>query len=372
MAAGTDQPARISVVLSNAGYDPRTLVYSFDSEITNLLPYPIGTPDCRSVTGVKVFVEAGPTASAFYAPHDTGTVSVRDAEGLQSFTAPGQPYLLYDTILAPNQATRPKRWEFSVPRSVSRFAFTIRVFTLTPADVVIPDTPASGFLIDSDSVAKLYSFPNTVLSHPRMNGPHPRSVLTLSFTRDATREDRQSATDAVGGRVIGGRTAFYYVVIPDDGTAEPLWAAIDKLNRLPHVSYADPDLLTLGVTSGHQEVPEVPPSGFLIPADSVAKLYAFTNAVWTHPRASGPYPRNIIDLFFARSATREERQSAVGMVDGRVIGGDRVYYHVLVPTATGDALWAFIDRLSALPYVTLAMPDILARGMVPMTAPSRP
>jgi hypothetical protein len=63
VAAGADQAARISVVLSNAGYDPRTLVYSFDSEITNLLPYPIGTPDCRSVTGLKVFVEAGPTAT---------------------------------------------------------------------------------------------------------------------------------------------------------------------------------------------------------------------------------------------------------------------------------------------------------------------
>jgi hypothetical protein len=371
MAAATDQPAWISVVLSNARYDPRTLVYSFDSEIANLLPYPIGTPDCRSVTGLKVFVEAGPTATAFYPPYDTGSVSVRDAEGVQSFSAPGQPYLLYDTILTPRQVARAKRWEFSVPRSVSRFAFTIRVFTLTPADGVISDTPASGFLIDPDSVAKLYSFPNTVLSHPRMNGPYPRSVLTLFFTRDATREDRQSAIDAVGGRVIGGRTVFYYVVIPDDGTAEPLWAAIDKLNRLPHVSYADPDLLTLGITS-HQEVPEVPPSGFLIPADSVAKLYAYTNAVWTHPRASGPYPRNIIELFFARSATREERQSAVDTVDGRVIGGGGVYYQVLVPTATGDALWATIDRRRALPYVTRAAPDILTQGLIPMTGPSPP
>lgn len=369
MVAGADQPARISVVLSNPRYDSRTLVYSFDSEITNFLPYPVGTPDCRSITGIKLFVEAGPTATAFYPPYDSGTVSVRDAEGFQSFTAPGQPYSLYDTILGPQQVTRPKRWEFSVPRSVSRFTFAVRVFTFTPVESGVPDTPPGGWLVPADSVAELYSFTKTVLTHPRLNGPYPRGVLTLSFTPGATREDRQSAIDAVSGRVIGGRTVFYYVVIPEDGTAEPIWAAVDKLNGLPHVSRAGPDLLTQGLVS-QQEVPEVPPSGFLIPADSVTRLYAFTNAIWTHPRMSGPYPRNIIQLFFTRSSTREERQSAIDMVDGRVIGGGGVYYDVLVPTATGDALWASIDRLRALPQVTRAAPDILAQGLIPMTAPS--
>lgn len=376
MVAGADQPARISVVLSNPRYDSRTLVYSFDSEITNFLPYPVGTPDCRSITGIKLFVEAGPTATAFYPPYDSGTVSVRDAEGFQSFTAPVQPYSLYDTILGPQQVTRPKRWEFSVPRSVSRFTFAVRVFTSTPVESGVPDTPPGEWLVPGDSIANLYSFRRTMLSHRRLNGPYPRNVLTVFFTPDVTREDRQSAIDAVDGHVIGGRRVFYYVVIPDDGTAEPLWAAIDRLNGLPHVRHAAPDLLTLGTVSlarapetVHQEVPEVPPSGFLIPADSVAKLYAFTNAVWTHPRLSGPYPRNIIELFFVRSVTREERQSAVDMVDGRVIGGGGVFYYVLVPTATGDALWASIDRLRSLPYVRMAVPDILTQGTVPETAP---
>lgn len=101
----------------------------------------------------------------------------------------------------------------------------------------------------------------------------------------------------------------------------------------------------------------------MIPGDSVNKLYAYTNAVWTHPRASGPYPRNIIQLFFTRTATREDRQSAIDMINGRVIGGGGVYYHVLVPTTTGNALWASIDRLAALPHVSLAVPDLMTRGL---------
>jgi hypothetical protein len=110
-------------------------------------------------------------------------------------------------------------------------------------------------------------------------------------------------------------------------------------------------------------VPEAAPRGWLIPADSVAKLYTYTNAVWTHPRSSGPYPRNIIMVFFVPAATREDRQSSIGMVDGQIIGGGGVFYYVLVPTATGDALWASIDRLAALPHVQLAGPDVLTWGI---------
>ncbi|HEX8391418.1 MAG TPA: S8 family serine peptidase, partial [Longimicrobium sp.] len=86
-----------------------------------------------------------------------------------------------------------------------------------------------------------------------------------------------------------------------------------------------------------------------------------------HPRMSGPYPRNIVELYFHPSATLEDRQSAVDMVNGRVIGGGGGggFYYVLVPTTTGDALWAVIDSLSALPHVRLASPDILTQGMIP-------
>jgi hypothetical protein len=241
----------------------------------------------------------------------------------------------------------------------------------------LPEDAPRGWLIPADSVAKLYAFTNAVWTNPRVSGPYPRNIIHLFFHPTATRNQRQSAIEAVEGRVIGGGGVFYYVLVPTT-TGDALWASIDRLAALPQVSLALPDLLTWGITShsrrrpdgGVNPVPEVPPTGWLIPGDSVEKLYAFTNAIWTHPRLSGPYPRNIIEVFFTRSATREERQLALDMVDGRVIGGGGVYYYVLVPTATGDQLWASIDRLKALPYVTRAAPDILTQGTIPMTAPA--
>ena len=98
-----------------------------------------------------------------------------------------------------------------------------------------------------NSVAALYSFRNTVLSHPRLPGPYPRSVVLVAFHLAATGEERQSAIDRIGGGLVGGMGLDYVVVIDDDGTAGPLWAAVDTLCALPQVHHASPDLFTQGV-----------------------------------------------------------------------------------------------------------------------------
>lgn len=106
--------------------------------------------------------------------------------------------------------------------------------------------PPEGWLISADSVATLYSFPKTVLSHPRMSGPYPRAVVTVGFQPVATLDERRSAIEGIRGRIIGGMGLDYVVVIDDDGTGDRLWAAVDALCRLPQVHHAGPDLFTLG------------------------------------------------------------------------------------------------------------------------------
>jgi hypothetical protein len=240
---------QIKMASSNVAYDSLTLIYSFNATAQNLLSYPIGTPDGQTKTGLKVYFESGPTATAYNAPYDTGTVTVRNPDGIQSFTKSDQPYFFYDTILRPQQITVAKRWEYTVPRSVARFSFSVRMFTFTPPEKKVPDVAPTGFLIPADSVAKLYAYSNAVWTHPRLSGPYPRNIVEVFFARGATAEERQSAIDMINGTVIGGGTVFYYVLIPTDGTAEPLWKAIDRLQALPQVTRAAPDILTQGTTT---------------------------------------------------------------------------------------------------------------------------
>lgn len=107
--------------------------------------------------------------------------------------------------------------------------------------------PPDGWLISEDSVAALYAFRSLVISHPRMSGPYPRSLVMVGFMPTATLEERLAAIDRVQGRLVGGMGLNYLLVIEDDGTAGPLWAAVDTLCALPQVHHASPEIFTLGV-----------------------------------------------------------------------------------------------------------------------------
>lgn len=239
---------QIKMASANLVSDTVAQTMEFDATVQNLLTYSIGTPDGTTRTGVKVFFESGPTVTAYKAPGDTGTVLVDNEDGQQSFTAANQPYFLYDTILAPQQTSAPRRWRYHVPRTVSRFSFVVRAFAFTPPEQKVALHAPNGWLISADSVAKLYAFSSTVLSHPRLAGPYPRSLILVGFQAQATLEERQSAVDMVKGRVVGGMGQDYVVVIAASASADPLWAAIDKLRALPQVHHADPEVFTQGLS----------------------------------------------------------------------------------------------------------------------------
>lgn len=112
----------------------------------------------------------------------------------------------------------------------------------TTPTIVVDTIPPDTFTISRDSLEVLYSPGHVVYSHRRLAGPYPRALLMVGFHRGATVAERVRGIELSGGRLIGGGGLFYMIVVEDDGTADPLWQAIDRLRALPYVDYAGPDL----------------------------------------------------------------------------------------------------------------------------------
>ena len=101
-----------------------------DVTVENLLSQPMNTTNGTTPdAGVNVFFYSGPTTTG-----GTGTVSVANQDGIGTFTASGQKYFLYSAgaILAPGATTAPKSWHFTVPTTVTTFAFEVFVSTTIP------------------------------------------------------------------------------------------------------------------------------------------------------------------------------------------------------------------------------------------------
>jgi hypothetical protein len=235
--AGVNAPAalygqnQVKLTSSNIVSDTVNETFTFDVTVQNLLAVTMGTPDGVQKTGLKVFYETGPAATAYKAPGDTGTVTVANASGYQNFTGPAQPYHLYDTILAPQQVSAAQSWQLSVPSTVQTFAFTVRVFTATPLENRVtlgaPDFEPAWF---SDPARSMRCYGNS-------QATCLRGVVSVAFAPGTVQEERQSAVDMVKGTVVGGGLGFYYVETPDTTLAQ-LEAALRALDRLPQVQHA--------------------------------------------------------------------------------------------------------------------------------------
>lgn len=238
MLYGTNQ---VKLTSSNVHYDSVAQIFSFDVNVKNLLTLTIGTTTGVDTVGIKAFYETGPSATSYRSPGDTGTVSVNNADGYANFTGTHQPYHFYRKILVPSAVTPNQRWELHCPPTVATFSFVLRVFTRTATNPGVADTVPTTFTISSDSLNALYAPGKLAYSHPRASGPYPRSVVLIRFQPNATADEREAAINKVGGNTIGGDGIFYYVLVPDDGSANPLWQAVDQLRALPQVKDADPD-----------------------------------------------------------------------------------------------------------------------------------
>ncbi|HEU4560122.1 MAG TPA: hypothetical protein VFS20_19890 [Longimicrobium sp.] len=120
--AGSDGTEEVSVRLSSSetAFDPNTGTLTTHVALQNLLRQRMGTEDGATVTPVRVGF-GKPTVTA-----GEGTASVI-GDGLDTFTAAGQPYYSYSQILRPNQVSHPRTWTFSVSPGVTAFTFSVYV-----------------------------------------------------------------------------------------------------------------------------------------------------------------------------------------------------------------------------------------------------
>src|SRR5205823_6909519 len=120
------------VLLTSSGtaYDGSSL-FTSNVTLTNLLALPMNTADGTTADtgGVKVFFNSGPSVTG-----GTGTVTVENPDGTGTFTGTGQPFFKYSdgVVLASEATTASKTWQFTVPPSVTTFAFTVYVTSQLP------------------------------------------------------------------------------------------------------------------------------------------------------------------------------------------------------------------------------------------------
>ncbi|MHB1096755.1 MAG: S8 family peptidase [Gemmatimonadaceae bacterium] len=121
----------------------------------------------------------------------------------------------------------------------------------------MPPTPPDNLPIEYETLT------NTISGGNHWDGELLRGIVVLQFKRHTTLDDKQAAIDAVSGTVVGGRPlssgeGIYLVRVRDDGTVEPLFAAISRLKQFPQVLLAMPEQVFNGFTT------------FLTPSDGLA------------------------------------------------------------------------------------------------------
>jgi hypothetical protein len=201
--------------------------WAFTAYVQNLLRQSIGTLDGTTVTGMKVIV------TDFHATAGTGSVSVANADGTGTFTAPNQKYFNYNQIVAPNGYTGNKLWKFNVPNTVTAVSMSILFSSDFPAEQGValtpPDTNPTWFQADSS-----------------LRGSHMKRVLTVIFQDGASLADRQLAIAYVNGTIVGGvlglpgNEGIYNIKIPGDGSDTAATNAVSRIQALPQVKAAMP------------------------------------------------------------------------------------------------------------------------------------
>ena len=122
----------IYVQLTSSGtvYDGSS-VFTSDVTLTNLSAFAMNTADGTTADtgGVKVFFNTGPSVTG-----GTGTVTVENPDGTGTFTATDQPFFKYSSgaLLYGGVQTPSKTWQFTVPPTVTGFAFTVYVTSQLP------------------------------------------------------------------------------------------------------------------------------------------------------------------------------------------------------------------------------------------------
>ena len=187
---------------SNAGYNEGTGIFSVDVTVQNLLNEAIGTMDgsTPAVDGIRVFFVSEPVPTN----GGTGDVEVFNADGSAFITSANQPYHTYTGVLATNQTSNAKTWEFTMPNTVSTFRFFVAVQTEVQYKLVINEVGVNpgGTILDANGEwFEIYNagtfaveLQNLVIADSAASGRRPYHLISSSVVVPA------------GGYVVLGNT----------------------------------------------------------------------------------------------------------------------------------------------------------------------
>jgi hypothetical protein len=161
--------------------------FEVDVTVQNLLNEAIGTPDgtVADPQGIRIFFHSEPTTTA-----GVGGVSVANADGTGTFTAGNQPFYRYAEILAKNQVSAAKTWQFAYDAGVEAFSFQVYVETDVQYLLVINELLANpgGTIFDFDGEwIEIYNagtlavnVQNLVIADSAPSGRRPFHLVTVS------------------------------------------------------------------------------------------------------------------------------------------------------------------------------------------------
>lgn len=198
------QGTNVQLRSTNVAYDSLTEIFAADLTLQNLLGQPVGTEDGTTVEGVRIFFHLLPVVTS-----GAGIAELRNPDGVEAFTAGAQPYFLYPEILAPYERTAPKRWEWTVSKSVTEFTFQVYVSAKVPNQGgVLRWTRERGEVVTRDLHAVWGTGPNDIWAagdRTMMYNNGTRWVVIPGDWDGGVMAIHGSATDdvwAVGGQLL--------------------------------------------------------------------------------------------------------------------------------------------------------------------------
>jgi hypothetical protein len=121
------QGTYVSLQATGTVFDPVEATFTMDVTVQNLIPQPLGTEDGSALhaDGVRVFFNSGPVGAG-------GAVVLLNADDTGFFLSAGQPYFQWSEMLAENQTSGARSWEFGLQPGVTSFSFTAYVAAQVP------------------------------------------------------------------------------------------------------------------------------------------------------------------------------------------------------------------------------------------------
>jgi hypothetical protein len=117
------QNVYVKVSTTNVNFDAGLGRFTFDANVRNLIPQPLGTTNGTTLdpAGVKLFFATLPTVT-----NGTGTITVVP-DGTATFTAAGQPFYQYNEVLSQYELSPSRQWRLDMTGTVNDFVFGLYV-----------------------------------------------------------------------------------------------------------------------------------------------------------------------------------------------------------------------------------------------------